>query len=599
MLPPCIVPPWNSQCSAASTTRSLNQMDYLQTENILKEIYKEQKTIAKFMDTIFQFLLRHTNFRLINASRRTKLWQIFLDELSPYEPELQTTTERVTASSATSIPAETEIAIELNNVPELDTSKISAKPIIDITSQLHILPNTIQVCSDTAKLKVPKHRKNVSLLRKILPKEKQTIQSTPPANLKYITSKRSKKRLYKCAECAEMFVSFRQLKIHESLHTSQSDDVINVCVYCCSLYANSETLEKHVKNCHENGRYICMPCTKSYKNRGQLLKHLQSNIHNANTLLYYCSLCPRSGKSYVEFTSRAALQMHFQEKHLLMPVSQDEDDVEIEMDEEFLDEFLLNNNVNENSFNFSECWDAFDLNLPDMLRLTNTNNGEATSNVDKCNTSQENETLFKCPICNEGCTSQKLLLRHFAHNHGLATLICNKCDCGFTNDTQLIRHKITHRGQLDASQNTKRNLQCEICDKILKSNASLNYHVRTHLRSFMQAPHECPYCQKHFHSDTNIKKHILTVHSHIKRHICELCDKPFATLDHLKKHVLSQHQNERKHICHVCNKSFTQLCHLKQHLAIHMTGKPYQCPQCEGKFWRKIDLRHHMLKRHS
>lgn len=463
--------------------------------------------------------------------------------------------------------------------------------------------NTSKECNssqhDISKTQEQNSDQHVRKFRSILPKKQKIVEDNAMPSIQILNTAKLKnhsKRVYKCGECSDKFASFRQLKAHENIHITQSDVGISICIYCCSLYANAETLEKHISECHIDGRYLCVPCAKLYKSRGQLLKHVLSNIHNANALLYYCSLCPRSEKVPSEFVSLTSLQRHYQETHLLMPENQDEDEVEIEMNEEFLDEFLLSN-VNENSFHFSECWDALDLNLPDMLHLTNTDVNCTDTKDHGILNSQFN---FKCPKCFEGFLNQKTLLQHIAHKHELPVLICNKCDASFKDYTQLIHHKRIHHVQFSIERKVDgKLLKCEICDKIFRSNAALNYHVKTHLRIFLDAPHECPYCRKAFYTDTNLKQHIRVIHSQIKRHTCELCDKPFATLDHLKKHVLSQHQNERKHVCHICAKSFTQLCHLKQHLAIHTTGKTQQCLKCEEKFWRKIDVQRHMIKKHT
>ncbi|XP_036338259.1 zinc finger protein 470-like isoform X1 [Rhagoletis pomonella] len=578
-------------------------MEQEHLDRILFGIFREHKTIYEFVDTIFGFLTRNTNFQSIKSSERERLQQTFFDALAATDPNQQSSDRSENTITGKSRTATSEKEIETETA--VDGSKFELKYLItgtETSSEGQMVFNSDHLMSDAEcsfNLQIQKSGTGIRRYRKILPKDYFDQSEKISAECSVIQRdnlENYKKRVYKCGECSDIFNSFRQLKVHEAFHISQAENGISICIYCCSLFANAETLEKHIGECHSNGRYLCVPCSRTYKSRGQLLKHVNSSAHNASALLYYCSLCPRSEKSHIEFLSRPALQQHYQEMHLLMPANQDEDDVEIEMNEEFLDEFLLNN-VNENSFNFSECWDALDLNLPEMLHLTSTDEDDPNAKV---NIVQNTEFPFKCPKCYEGLSSQKFLLQHCAHKHGLRVLICNKCDSSFKDYTQWIHHKRTHRVQCEVVRIGKGEpLKCEICDKIFQSNAALNYHVKTHLRSSMQAAHECPYCQKHFHSDINFKQHIRIVHSHTKRHKCELCDKPFATLDHLKKHVLSQHQNERKHICQVCAKSFTQLCHLKQHLAIHTTGKSQQCIKCTEKFWRKIDLQRHMLKKHS
>ncbi|XP_004525402.1 zinc finger protein 271 isoform X1 [Ceratitis capitata] len=580
-----------------------------QTDEILKKIYAEQKTLINFFDAILGFLKRNTNFDVIDAAERNRLQKYLSKELSLCDPAAES------SPRLKSIAGEKRALAETNEICTVDKNlitKLELRSPSENALKTNSIPrfvkmgiiNTEPSCYiqnvETPKPKIQNIETNIRKWRAILPKEQEKAQGDIQESIYTLNDKTKNiksKRVYKCTECTDVFNSFRQLKVHEAIHPTKSEgSAISICIYCCSLYANAESLEKHINECHANGHYICVPCTKEYKSRGQLLKHVHSNAHNAKALLYYCGLCPRSEKSPIEFPSRSALQQHYQETHLLMPVNQDEDDVEIEMNEEFLDEFLLNN-VNENSFNFSECWDALDLNLPDMLHMTNSDKSPTQAK------DYENaEFLYKCPKCYDGFKQQKTLLQHIAHKHELPLLICSKCDASFKDYTQWIQHKETHQVQLGCRRNSKdkdKVLQCGICDKIFRSNPALNYHIKTHLRGFLDAPHECPYCKKCFHTDTNLKQHIRIVHCQNKRHTCKLCDKLFSTLDHLKKHVLSTHQNERKHICHVCAKSFTQLCHLKQHLNIHNRGKTHQCLKCDEKFWRKIDLQRHIIKKHN
>ncbi|XP_037945056.1 telomere zinc finger-associated protein-like [Teleopsis dalmanni] len=385
------------------------------------------------------------------------------------------------------------------------------------------------------------------------PKQRSLLPKEEVSTTKRVSSKENLKkdrRVYRCTECPEVFYSFRQCTAHQKLHEKVMETTLtNICAFCCSLYASSEQLAKHQIECHSEGSYNCVQCPfKHYKNKGHLLKHISSK-HQQNSLLYYCTLCNKTEESsnFVYFLSRHMLEQHFYDNHL-------SNDVEMDMNEEFLDEFLLTNSEG-NDLHFSECWDALDLNLPDMMLQMQANDKNVITHA-----------AFQCPKCYLSCTTQNELLQHLAHKHQLETLICNKCEASYNNLNEYRTHKS----------------ECQ------QNNASKSF-----------TSHKCPYCEKRFMARNNFKQHLRIVHTNFKRHVCQLCDKQFATLDHLRKHVLSQHQNERKHICHVCAKSFTQLCHLKQHLTIHTVGKTIKCSLCEVTFWKKIDLQRHIVKKHN
>ncbi|KAM7356954.1 uncharacterized protein ACRADG_002512 isoform 1-T4 [Cochliomyia hominivorax] len=374
-------------------------------------------------------------------------------------------------------------------------------------------------------------------------------------------SRETKTRFYKCLQCKELFKSFKNLIEHErELCENQISRDLKICQYCHKCFLNENSLNEHKTLKHPNEEFICCLCEdKEFVGKGYLARHLEKT-HQQEYLQYFCGACPK----LICLATQTELRAHMVENHAndttlsnLDPQSCSElndDDMDLEMHEEFLDEFLLAH-TNENSFQFSECWEALDLHLPDMLQSAGTNLPQVAEFCE----------AFSCPKCFEQFKKPQPLLRHLAEIHDLPVLQCRVCRKCFTSFKDFKRHKLQ---------------QC------LK-HSNLN-----------SSGLECPYCSKLFKSNIHLKQHIRIVHCQLKRHICQLCDKQFSTLDHLKKHVLSQHQNERKHVCMVCDKSFTQLGHLKQHLAIHTTGKTVQCKECPLKFWRKIDLEKHKMKTH-
>ncbi|XP_065359189.1 oocyte zinc finger protein XlCOF7.1-like [Calliphora vicina] len=368
-----------------------------------------------------------------------------------------------------------------------------------------------------------------------------------------------KTRLYKCLMCAESFKSFKHLNEHEQeFCKNKFVKDFHICKYCHKCFAKELSLSAHVSLKHSKGEFMCCLCQdKAYAGKGYLARHIEK-VHLHESLHYFCGEC----EELVCMSMLEELREHLLCKHASETANSavedptqaalNDEDMDLEMHEEFLDEFLLAH-TNENSFQFSECWEALDLHLPDMLQASAAN----LHNV------PEFKEAFACPKCFEQFKNPQPLLKHLADVHNLPVLICRVCSKCFTSFQDFKRHKL---------------------QKCLQ-NSSLHPLLL-----------ECPYCSKSFKNAINLKQHLRIVHCQLKRHICQLCDKQFSTLDHLKKHVLSQHQNERKHVCTVCDKSFTQLGHLKQHLAIHTTGKTFQCSVCKLKFWRKIDLERHRHK---
>lgn len=393
----------------------------------------------------------------------------------------------------------------------------------------------------------------------ILPKSPNSESDVKETNL-HLTGK---SRLYKCLKCEELLKSFKALKVHEEMYCKNTSyEEFQACKYCHKCYSKEGLLTEHISKKHSQEEYLCCLCNgKSFAGKGYLARHIEK-VHQHKRLQYYCGQCQK----LENFVNLEEVQRHFIQHHPVLVQKTtlpdesshnalNDEDMDLEMHEEFLDEFLLAH-TNENSFQFSECWEALDLHLPDMLQGTSPNLGTVRP---------EFTEAFPCPKCFEQFKHPQPLLKHLAEIHNMPVLVCRSCNHSFASLSKFKKHKLDR------------------CRKQFNTN-SLKL--------------ECPYCSKTFANNLNLKQHLRIVHSQFNRHICQLCDKQFATLDHLKKHVLSQHQNERKHNCSICNKLFTQLCHLKQHMKIHTTGKTIECLQCSLKFWRKIDLERHEQKKH-
>jgi len=50
---------------------------------------------------------------------------------------------------------------------------------------------------------------------------------------------------------------------------------------------------------------------------------------------------------------------------------------------------------------------------------------------------------------------------------------------------------------------------------------------------------------------------------------CEQCDRSFSVQSNLRRHIRTVHSDNRPYLCQVCGKTFNQNCNLKRHLRIH------------------------------
>ena len=77
----------------------------------------------------------------------------------------------------------------------------------------------------------------------------------------------------------------------------------------------------------------------------------------------------------------------------------------------------------------------------------------------------------------------------------------------------------------------------------------------------------CSECNKHFSTETVLKRHVATVHKGQYPYHCRYCGRGFTATNDLKGHLV-QHTGIKAFACHVCGKQFsynnTMKAHVKQ-----------------------------------
>lgn len=88
-----------------------------------------------------------------------------------------------------------------------------------------------------------------------------------------------------------------------------------------------------------------------------------------------------------------------------------------------------------------------------------------------------------------------------------------------------------------------------------------------------EAPYRCPYCSKHLHTATGLRKHF-KVHSSQKEKQCLFCDAKYARLNHLMRHIASHDKPDKKHPCEHCDMTFGLAVDLYKHSKEHEQDTP-------------------------
>ncbi|KAJ3651046.1 hypothetical protein Zmor_017109 [Zophobas morio] len=258
---------------------------------------------------------------------------------------------------------------------------------------------------------------------------------------------------------------------------------------------------------------------------------------------------------------------------------------------------------------------------------------------------QVQETAYKCTVCSDIVDTFEALMSHMSllhslpehrKSHKLLCLLCNKelteCKHSKINSGDLeflikfephpnddtvdknkensvvkksqskyceqcqktVRNFVVHMNKVHskAVKEKKDTYVCYICTKELKSNASLNAHLKVHRGD---SPYKCSFCGKLHKNKSQLTEHE-RIHTGEKPHICSVCGKGFAQAGALSTHM--KIHTGRPEVCKICGKRFCRPSELKLHLRKHSGEKPFLCTECGKAFIQKSHLVEH-TKTHS
>lgn len=138
---------------------------------------------------------------------------------------------------------------------------------------------------------------------------------------------------------------------------------------------------------------------------------------------------------------------------------------------------------------------------------------------------------------------------------------------------------------------------CPRCHATFKTNSNMQKHVRTVHEN--ARPFKCDQCDAAYGHKNLLVEHVRTRHNGERPFECTTCGARFGRSSNLYSHMKS-HDGKREHVCATCHVSFSLYGNMVKHIkTVHLKQRPFECDTCGSRFGLRSDLTRHCRNVHG
>ena len=141
--------------------------------------------------------------------------------------------------------------------------------------------------------------------------------------------------------------------------------------------------------------------------------------------------------------------------------------------------------------------------------------------------------------------------------------------------------------------------QCSFCEKHYTTSQTLKWHINyVHVNTTKLFMCNKDGCGKSFRNKSKLRDHS-ELHSTPSKK-CPFCDKLFHSELYIKRHIRSKHVDDDQMLyqCEQCQKGFSAMYSYEAHMNDHKNVRPYECSLCEKTYRNNVDFKHHIVIAH-